>query len=355
MNKIFILFTIGCLIVIRFTYAQSTNYELDQLILNQVDSGKFNGVVLVADQNRIIFQKAYGFASIEKQEPNLITTKFRIGSLTKQFTSMLIMQLVEQEKISLEGQIRNYLPELNLDSKATIEQILHHTSGIQDYTEVEIGCNIDKQMSDTPKEFAKCFQKLQSDFEPGKEWSYSNTNYFLLGILIEKISKTTFEKALKENILDPLQMNNTGYLNKNSENFAQGYTKIDNQLLETDIADIAIAYSAGGMYSSIVDLYKWHKALLTDQLLKKENLDKIFAQNKTVDPSFYGFGWFVDHHWQFKDYRTFHEGGIDGFSACIDRYLDNGICIIVLSNFEFTESRVDLTDPIAKILFESKK
>ena len=356
MNKFYLLLLLSTLLHSQFTNGQGIDRELDEYISSQTDMRKCSGTVLVSHQGKIIFQKSYGFANIEKKKENKLTTQFRIGSITKQFTAVLIMQLVEQKKINLNDMIADHLPKIRLKTRATIKELLNQTSGIQDYTEVNLDCDASKQIPIDNQKFAKCFSMLISEFEPGTKFSYSNTNYYLLGLLIEKVEGKPFEQVLKANILTPLQMGSTGYLdNRNLHDLAQGYKMQDEKLTSVNIEDVKKAYSAGGMYSTVDDLFKWDQALRTDKLLRKESRDQIFAENKSVDPGFYGFGWYVGDNSEFNDYRAFHEGGIDGFSACIDRYIDNEVCIIVLSNFEFTESRVDFTEPIAKIVFKSIK
>ena len=354
MTKFYILFLFGTLLNCHVSYGQGIDKELDEYISSQTDMRKCNGVVLVSLNGKIIFQKSYGFANIEKKKENKLTTQFRIGSITKQFTAVLIMQLIEKKKINLNDRITDHLPEIGLKTRATVKELLNQTSGIQDYTEVDLACDASKRIPIDNQKFAKCFSVLVSEFEPGTKFSYSNTNYYLLGLLIEKVEGKPFDQVLRANILTPLQMGSTGYLDrKNLHDLAQGYKMQDGKLTNVNIEDIKKAYSAGGMYSTVDDLFKWNQALRSDKLLRKESREQIFAENKAVDPSFYGFGWYVGHNSEFKDYRTFHEGGIDGFSACIDRYVDNDLCIIFLSNFEFTESRVDFTEPIAKIVLTS--
>ncbi len=339
---------------IPFGKAQVIDDTIDNHISTLVDDMKFSGSVLVADSNGIIFRKGYGLSDIGSNTPNTTDTKFRIGSLTKQFTSMLIMQLVENGEIGLNEKIKDRMPELHLENNATVEQVLNHTSGIKDYTELDYKCSSGKGQI-KPLEFAMCFNTLESEFPPGTALSYSNTNYYLLGLLIEKVTSKSYEENLKEHILNPLQMTDTGYSILDPTRFAQGYKKVGENLREANIEDINLAYTAGGMYSTVEDLYKWNLALSSDKLISKKNRELIFRENANVDPGYYGFGWFVDEdHYEFKDHRAFHEGGINGFSACIDRYLNSRVCIIVLSNYEFSESRVDLTEPITKIIFSSK-
>ena len=335
--------------------AQDVTLKIDSMMRALADSSKFSGSVLVSDGDAVVYKRAYGYSDLGRNKRNNTSTKFRIGSLTKQFTALLIMQLVEEGRVSLDDKVTQYLPVLSLNTTATIKQLLHQTSGITDYTEMEACIPAINKPSVTPWLLADCFNLLEEEFTPGTQFSYSNTNYYLLGLVIEKVTNKSFGAVLNEKILRPLKMKNTGYITSRSKGFAKGYGLAGNNLVESTIIDYDIAYAAGGMYSTVEDLYKWHTSLTTDKLLTQESLEQIFAQNDEVDPSYYGFGWFVeDNYWKFETSRAFHEGGIDGFSACIDRYPAEGICIVVLSNFEFVESRVDVADPIAQIIFDSK-
>ena len=258
------------------------------------------------------------------------------------------MQLVEQNKISLDEPISKFFPQIDSSKKAiTIKQLLQQTSGIGDYTESNLTCPALLQHPIDPINFIYCVNDLKLEFTPGTQFSYSNTNYFLLGLILEKVIGLSFEEILLKNILLPLKMTHTGYKNHSKEKFAQGFTLRNNKLVSTEIDDIGIAYTAGGMYSTVHDLYLFDRALRTNKLLKKTSIKEIFSENKSVIPSYYGLGWYVDSK---GSYRTFHEGGIEGFASCIDRYINTDICIIALSNFEFAECRVDVTEPLAKML-----
>ncbi len=295
--------------------------------------------------------KGYDYANQERKVRNSSETIFRIGSVTKPFTTVLIMRLVEQGKIDLAAPVSTYLPELDKRMyQVTVKQLLQQTSGIADYTETPLTCSAFQQRPIEPLKFVACFNELKLDFIPGSKFSYSNSNYYLLGALLEKITGQSFEQNLQKQILQPLKITHTGYQAATTPNFAQGYTSTDGKIVPANIKDISRAYTAGGMFSTVEDLYRFEQALRGESLLKKATLEQVFAENKAVEPSYYGFGWYVGPDSSSQDYRTFHEGGIAGFSSCVDRYLKNGLCIIVLSNFEFTESRVDVTEPLTKLI-----
>jgi CubicO group peptidase (beta-lactamase class C family) len=334
---------------------QAFQKQADQYAAQLVQGGKFSGAVLVARQGKILLSKGYGYANKDSAILNNSATIFRIGSVTKPFTTVLVMQLVEEGNIELDAPLSTYLPELDEKVRpVTVRQLLQQTSGIGDYTETELTCAAFGRRPVAPMSFLPCLRELKPEFAPGSQFSYSNTNYFLLGVLLEKLTGRSFGQLLQERILQPLKMTRTGYRTGATKNAAQGYAVRDGAVVPAMPKDITRAYAAGGMYSTVEDLYRFDQALRNEKLLKRATLQGVFAENKTVDPSYYGFGWYVGPAAGYQDYRTFHEGGIGGFSACIDRYLDKDVCIIALSNFEFAEPRVDVTEPLTKMLLDQK-
>ena len=211
-NKRNVLFSLVMIAFTSMAFAQDKAKQIDDLMRRYVDNGQFNGTVLVAENGKVIFKKGYGLANMEWDTPNEPDTKFRLGSLTKQFTSMLIMQLVEQGKLKLEGKITDYLTDYPkaAGDKITIHHLLTHTSGIPNYTNLPAFKTFNRNRY-KPADFLKQFSDLPLEFEPGSAFAYSNSGYFLLGAIIEKVTGKTYEKVLQENIFTPLQMNNTGY------------------------------------------------------------------------------------------------------------------------------------------------
>ena len=231
----------------------------------------FNGTALVVENGKIIYKSGFGMANMEWAIPNAPDTKFRLGSITKQFTAVLTLQLVEKGKIKLDGKISDYLPEYRKDigDKVTIHHLLTHTSGIPSYTSQP---GFFENVSRNPFKVADFVTKYTSgnlEFEPGSKFRYNNSGYFLLGAIIEKMTGKTYEQALKENILDPVGMKNTGYdwhsplISKR----ASGYAKTADSYTNAAYLDMSIPYAAGSMYSTVEDLYLWDQALYTDKVL----------------------------------------------------------------------------------------
>jgi len=313
----------------------------------------FNGSALVAENGKIIYKGAFGMANMEWGIPNAPDTRFRLGSITKQFTSMLTLQLVEQGKIKLDGKISDYLPDYRKDigEKVTIHHLLTHTSGIPSYTSQP---RFFEDVSRNPYKVADFVQKYASgnlEFEPGSKFSYNNSGYFLLGAIIEKVTGKTYEQVLKENILDPAGMKNTGYDHSDTliTKRAAGYTKTADGYTNAAYLDMSIPYAAGSLYSTVEDLYLWDQVLYTDKLLtaaSKELMYKPFLDN-------YAYGWSVsDASFKVNDQTVQiirHGGGINGFSTMIARFPKEKNLIVVLDNTAQNTGR--LSETITKIIY----
>lgn len=313
----------------------------------------FNGSALVAENGKVIYKGSFGMANMEWAIPNAPDTRFRIGSITKQFTSMLTLQLVEQGKIKLDGKISDYLPEYRKDigDKVTVHHLLTHTSGIPSYTGQP---GFFENVSRNPFKVADFVTKHTSgnlEFEPGSKFSYNNSGYFLLGAIIEKVTAKSYEQVLKENILDPLGMKNTGYDHHDTliPKRAAGYAKTADGYTNAAYLDMSIPYAAGSMYSTVEDLYLWDQALYTDKLItaqSKELMYKPFLDN-------YAYGWSVSNaSFKVNDQPVQiirHGGGINGFSTMIARFPKEKHLIVVLDNTAQNTGR--LSETLTKILY----
>ncbi len=310
--------------------------RIDKLMSEYADCCSFTGTVLVSDHDKVIFEKGYGLANREWNIPNMPDVKFRLGSITKQFTSMLIMQQVAQDKIKLDGHLSDYLPYYRQDtgSKVTISQLLSHTSGIPSYTDDP------KFFSDVSRnyypvdEFVKKFCSGDLQFAPGAKFHYDNSGYFILGAILEHVTGKTYEALLKENILVPLGMKDSGYDHYADiiPKRAYGYQQELAGVVNAPYLDMALPYAAGSLYSTVEDLYKWDQALYTDKLVPNELKQKLFTPN--LDN--YGFGW---------DIRTVppgepgagqtvisHGGGINGFNTLEQRLVGDHDLIVIFNN-----------------------
>jgi len=329
------------LISCNIGYSQTTNEKLDELLGLYYEYGKFNGSVLVADAGKVIYKKGYGEANMEWDIPNEANTKHRLGSVTKQFTGMLILQLVAEGKIDLHLPITTYLPDYpkaNGD-KITTHHLLTHSSGIPNYTAFPGFFQDDSRDPYTPEEFVKVFEDKDLEFVPGEKFNYSNSGYFLLGVLIEKISGKTYEDLLHEKIFTPLGMHDSGYDNHGDilKNRATGYEKSGDGYINSDYLDMSIPYAAGSLYSTVEDLYLWDQGLYTEKLLPQKYLDMFF---EPCIPAFgngqYAYGWIVGKEpiGNTKDSidAISHGGGINGFNTIISRSITDQSLVVLLNN-----------------------
>jgi CubicO group peptidase (beta-lactamase class C family) len=357
--KIILLVVIFLITTASNAFGQSKTEKINELMNLNNQYGLFNGSVLVVENGSVIYNKGIGLANMEWNIPNQPNTKHRLGSITKQFTSMLILQLVEQGKISLEAKISDYLPNYPEETgkQITIHHLLTHSSGIPEFLAIPNFMKEKSRVSYSPTEFMSLFAGLPLQFIPGKKFSYSNSGYFLLGVIIEKVTGKSYEQVLNDNIFKPLKMNNTGFDHHSTvlKNRASGYLKIGKIYQNADFGDMSIPYSAGSMYSTTEDLYLWDKALYANLLLSKKTKKLLFKPYVPAWGGYYGYGWHILDKSVGKETTIkviSHTGGINGFTTLISRMPDQKNLITLLNNVEHT----DLTDiglSISNILYNA--
>ena len=326
----------ACWLTITSVIAQTKAEKIDALLRQYVANRQFNGTILVADKGKVLIKKGYGMANMEWNIANTPTTKFRLGSITKQFTAMLIMQLVEQGKLKLDGKVTEYLPDYPkaTGAKVTIHHLLTHTSGIPSYTDFPGFFETMSRDPYTPDAFVKKFSGLPLEFEPGSKFSYDNSGYFLLGAIIEKITGKPYADVLQENIFTPLGMKDTGYdlASPVIAKRASGYEKRSGGYVNAPYLDMTIPYAAGSMYSTVEDLYRWDQALYTDKLLSDSAKETLFTPFR----DHYAYGWEVANVTigQLKDSVQLveHGGGINGFNTLISRIPADKRLVLLLNN-----------------------
>jgi CubicO group peptidase (beta-lactamase class C family) len=326
----------------------------DAYISSETATHFFRGAVLVGIDGKIAFEKAYGLGDEEWGAPNTVHTKFRIASLGKQFTATCILLLQERGRMSVHDPISRYLPGLPAAWHAiTIHQLLTHTSGIPNYTSSpEIG-KLDRTGA-TPQQMVALVQDKPLDFGPGTNWSYSNTGYILLGMIVEKVSGQSYADFLKNNIFAPLGMSDSGYDTARNilKERASGYDMIDGHLANADFIDMSIPFSAGGIYSTVEDMYRWNEALAENRrLLAQDSLKQMFAEYPEAvhEGQHYGYG-VVISRLKLGKLLYHHGGGVEGFSSSIQRYPNERVCIVILSNLA-TYKPWELGEHIASDLF----
>lgn len=333
--------------------AQNNIKQIDSLMNKYFEYGQFNGTLLVADKGKVIYKKGFGMANIEWSIPNQPDTKFRIGSVTKQFTAALILQLVEEGKIKLDGKLSDYLPYYRKDTgqKVTIHQLLNHTSGIPSYTNSEFFRDSSRDPY-KPHDFVKKFASGDLEFEPGSKFNYNNSGYFILGAIIEQLTGKTYEAVLTEKILTPLGMTNTGYDNSAPviTKRAAGYEKLPDRFVNAAYLDMSLPYAAGSMYSTVEDLFKWDQALYGEKILSAASKAKMF----TPGLSEYGYGVEIgDREIGKSGIKTRlirHGGGINGFNCLLTRVVDKQQTVIILDNVGLGQHHGNITDSILSIL-----
>ncbi len=324
--------------------------QIDAALTGIAGKDLFSGAVLVAKDGRMLLSKGYGMANLELGVPNTPQTKFRLGSLTKQFTAMAILLLQQQGKLNVKDPICNYIQDCPAAwQPVSLRHLLTMSSGIHDFTSVPDYAELKKQTL-SPAQLIDLFRALPLDFTAGEGFTYSNSNYILLGSIIEKASGLSYAHFLHENIFAPLQMSDTDYDDNRSviRQRAAGYSSAT---ITADYIDMSVPYAAGGLYSTVEDLFRWDQALYTDKLIPQSLRDEMFAPSVQVQHSYmsYGYGWLIGK--QFDLPWIFHSGGIDCFVTEIHRFGDNQGTIILLSNRETTDLG-SITEIIAEMIFE---
>jgi CubicO group peptidase (beta-lactamase class C family) len=345
--KIFTFFIVA-FITATNAFAQQNVKKIDELMKLYYEYGQFNGSILVAENGKVIYKKGFGMANIEWGIPNQPDTKFRIASITKQFTSALVLQLVEEGKIKLDGKITDYLTNYRKDTggRVTIHQLLNHTSGIPDY----------KNVSSNPysaTDFVKTHMIGDLEFEPGSKYKYNNGGYSILGAIIEKVTEKSYETVLRERILIPLGMTNSGYAHHQAllEKHASSYVKTPVGYVVAPYIDIEIPYAAGSMYSTVEDLYKWDQSLYEEKILSTENKRQMFSPGLGN----YGYGIRItDQPMGRSEQKTkiiWHGGGgINGFNSLISRAVEKRQTVIILDNGSHGLSHPKITNSILGVL-----
>ena len=325
------------------TIIQNKIDKIDELISDYAAYGKFNGSILVAEEGKVIYKKGFGMANMEWEIPNQADTKFRIASITKQFTAMLIVQLASENKLDLHVPISTYLPDYpkkNAD-RITIHHLLTHTSGIPEFDDFVNYRDIERNRHH-PEEMMDIFAEGELQFTPGESYSYTNPGYVILGVIIEKITGKSYQEALQDRIFTPLEMHNSGYDNNRTvlKNRASGYANkyLRGDYINSNYVDMSIPYAAGSIYSTVEDLYLWDQALYSEKLLPKKYLDLLFEKHIPARSRHYGYGWFIGDlpiGSSAEQIQTIeHGGGINGFRTRITRIPSSKSLIVLLNNTE---------------------
>lgn len=336
--------------------AQDITTRTDAYVSAAVKSHRFNGTVLLAKDGKVIFKKGYGMADFEWDIANTPATKFRLGSITKQFTAMCIMQLQERGLLNVDDSIGKYLTDYPkpVADKVTIHHLLTHSSGIPSYTDDPTFFKEKSILPLTVKQMIDSFKDKPLKFDPGTKFEYDNSGYFLLGAIIEKVSGKTYEAYLQENIFKPLGMKDSGYDRPGPilKYRASGYQPDKDAptgLVNSPYLDMGLPYAAGSLYSTVEDLFLWDQALYTEKLVKKSSLDRLFkGQIDAPGMGKYAYGWGVA---EVKGHKNVaHGGGINGFATYISRFPEDHAVFIYLRNLT-TPLPPKFNDDLTSLLF----
>jgi CubicO group peptidase (beta-lactamase class C family) len=318
--------------------AEQLAAKIEEYMKAAVKVEYFSGAILVARDGRPIVSKGYGMANYELNVPNTPQTAFRLASITKQFSAAAIMQLQERGKLSVTDPICKYLDNCPAAwQPITIRHLLTHTSGIPNYTLFPGFFETTAVQSHTFTGFVDVFRDKRLDFAPGERFAYSNSGYYLLGLIIERALGVPYADFLHDNIFVPWEMKNSGYDDSETlvPNRANGYRWNGKSFANAPYWSTSILFSAGGPYSTTEDLLRWERSLTTERMLSKKSLDEIFTPFKSgfgspFTEDGYGYGWGIRKSGQRQS--IYHSGGVSGAVTYIARFPFERVTVIVLSN-----------------------
>lgn len=316
--------------------------RVDEIFQQEISAGPTAGAaVLVGKGDTVLLAKGYGFADIENKIPVTERTIFRLGSLSKQFTVVAVLQLVDQGVIGLDQSIRRYLPDYpEVGEPITPRHLLNHTSGLVSYTAQS---EYWRRMKDDvpPETVLGWFASRELAFPPGDHYSYSNSGYFVLGLIIERMSGKSFGQYVRENILDPLKLTGTHYDDSvvNIPGKAKGYERESGKLVPARELNTRLAFSVGAMASNVLDLFTFHRALRAGTLVTPESFALMTTPAWLNDNTFTAYG-MAFHIEQWGPHPVWRHGGlIFGFKTCNYYYPEEDLTIIILMNTEEAEYR----------------
>lgn len=306
--------------------------------LNELIHSNSPGVaVLVARDGKVLFEKGWGCASIEHAAPFTPETKSRIGSVTKQFTAAAILRLQEQGKLSVNDKLGKFIPDFPRGNEVTLHHLLTHTSGIHNYT-AKPGFLETATIGTKPEDLIASFRKDPYDFVPGEKQLYSNSGYFLLGYIVEKVSGRSFQAFLNQEFFAPLGMTNTGVHTPTAvlPHEASGYILAGGKVTKALNWDMSRAGGAGALYSTVEDLYRWNEGVFNGKVLSAVTLEAAFTpvvtkvDAESTKDSGYGYGWVIS---RIRGLRVIaHGGGLHGFLTHLLRYPEQRLTVVVLAN-----------------------
>lgn len=345
--KIFLKLAAALFIGLCFYLFWSTSHtDLEEFIDEKAAEVNLNGTILVAQGDEILFEKAYGFKNKEENSKNTVDTVFPIGSLTKSFTAISILQLEEEGKLSIEQPLSAFVKDFPNGDNITIHHLLTHSSGIPELLKV-----VDNKKDQTPSEIIDQIKDKEIESKPGEKYAYSNSNYLLLGFIIESVSGQNYQDYVKKNIFVKANMESSGFLNSSAD-YAVGY---ENMKKPTRSFHDSLTFAAGDVTSTVSDMERYNRAINNHVLLREEATSKMqmgYMKSAPFGVAKYGYGWHViDNKISFDHKMIQHAGGLAGHKAEFARFIDDDLTIIILTNNQGKTKLGTISREIASIVF----
>ncbi len=329
-----LLFTAIALFFATSHQAQSIGNQIDAIFEKQYPAGEPGATVLIAKDGKVLYRNAFGMANLELQVPMRPDHVFEIGSITKQFTAVAILMLMEQGKLSLQDPLSKYISDYPKGDEITIHHLLNHTSGVKSYTNMPSFMN-QAPLDKTPMELINVFRNVPLEFEPGEDFAYNNSGYILLGYIIEEVAKMSYEDFIQKNVFTPLGMKNSSYGSKTKliPNRASGYQPItEGTYRNADYLSMTLPYAAGSLMSTVDDMLLWNQAVHNNTLISEKSKQLAFTNYTTNNGKliYYGYGWQPN---EISGSPTVeHGGGIFGYTTSGIYLPKENMYTIVLTN-----------------------
>lgn len=325
--------------------------KLGKYMDNYSKKNEFSGTILITKDDEILLNKGYGTADYNNRLPNKPQTIFQIASLTKQFTAAAILMLQEQNLLNVNDKLDKYIYDYPNGNNITIYNLLTHTSGIPDFLDYADSIDTENHsLTYVPEELIELFKNQSLNFNAGTSFEYSNSNYILLGYIIEKVSNMTYEDFITNNIILPLNLTSTGFLGDETvkRNRSIGYyfiNKYSKEQAEAPKTEGLMSYAAGEIYSNSQDLKKWEDALFSEKIISKESLNQMF----TPYLNNYGYGWFIYENAD-GDTVAYHSGTLPGYTSLVEKNLTKNYLIVILCNENIDEAVDNISTQLSELL-----
>ncbi len=323
-----------------------------------IQESGFNGVVSIEYDGKPLLSEGFGLANFEHHVPNTTKTRFRIASITKQFTAMAILQLFDRGLLNPQDHIKERLPDFPNGDRITVHQLLTHTSGIPNF-DLEMDFYDVLHAESVEDALIDLFKDKPLQFEPGTQFAYSVSGFLVLGKIIETISELSYEEYLKQFIFEPLGMGNSGFdhWQRIVEGRANPYEIRDGKIVNADFIDMRIAGAGGGLYSTIEDLQRFNRAIKYGEIISPESVELMFGNQFTIEEGAYcGYGIFLqyDDHFGKKRRRQYHAGGGPGVRSMNIYLPDDHLAITMVSNVNDRETFGRINHEIERILLSEE-